>query len=156
MKLPKAPQTGVHFAQKYVYAGADENAWFADLDPKSQLRDESDSTDGGDDSFPSYRTLLFRMLIRPVINKMRILKYRLNCQKIFFSHSSKPANHNSKIKWAETELRCQEEEARERHGVRDYTEYQVAQTRTRVEKLRKRCLQKKRKRQMSAGDYIGD
>lgn|SRR2546421_412779 len=77
MHLQRMPQIGVHFAQKYVYAGTGEHAWFADLDPRSQLCDNIDLSDRNVNSDPSYRAPVSHMVVRPVVNKVRILKYRL-------------------------------------------------------------------------------
>jgi hypothetical protein len=156
MKLQKAQPSGMQFAQTYVRAVTGEHAWFAGLDLKSYMSDESDSIDAGSCSSLSYCARVYQMFVRPTVNKVRILKYRMKHQKIFYSNSSKPAKHNSTIKWAETDLKRHEQEARERHGVREYTEYQVAQTRIRVQKLRKEYLRKKSKRQASPAEYISD
>jgi hypothetical protein len=76
-----------------------------------------------------------------VINKVRILKYRLKHLTIF-SQPEKQRKHGRTIKWAERDLECQEQAARERHGVRESSEDQVAQTRLRVQILRKKELAK--------------
>jgi hypothetical protein len=156
MKLQKASHIGMQFAQTYACAGTGEHAWFADVDRKSHLGDESDSTDTGNRSPPSYCARLFHMSVRLIVNKVRILKYRMKHQMVFYSNSSKPAKQNSTIKWAETDLKRQEQEAQERHGVREFTEYQVAQRRIRILKLRKEYLRKKNKRQASVAEYISD
>ena len=145
---------GVRFAQKYVYAGTGENAWFADLDPKCQLRDTANSSGTDDGQGPSYRVLLGRSFVKPVMNKVRILRYRLNHLKNRLSNSSEPAKPSRTIKWAELDLKRQEKEARERHGAHEYTVYQMTQARTRVQTQRKRYLQKKRKRQSSTLEHI--
>ena len=149
MKLQKRPQMGIHFAQKYGYAGTGENAWFADLDPECQLRDTTNSSDANDGQGPSYRGLLSRTFVRPVVNKVRILQYRLKHLKNRLSNSSEPAKPSRTIEWAELDLERQEKEAQERHGAHGYTVYQITQARIRVQKLRKRYLQKKRKRESS-------
>jgi hypothetical protein len=88
------------------------------------------------------------------VNKLRILKYRLKNPKSFFSNSSKRAKHDRAIRWAETDLEFQEQEARERHGAHEYTVYQVTQARIRVQKLRRKYLHKKRKRHTSPAELI--
>jgi hypothetical protein len=62
----------LHFAQKHVYAGSGEHAWFANLDPKTQLRDKADLGDDDGGSEPSYRALFSRLLVQHVVNKVRI------------------------------------------------------------------------------------
>jgi hypothetical protein len=143
------------FTQKSVHAATGEHAWFADLDLDSQLMLNSHSTEGDKPSLPSHRARLFQKWLRPVINKVRILKYRLK-HLMIFSKSGKQKAHRKTIKWAERDLQCQEQVARERHGVREYSEYQVAQTRLRIQRLRKKYLQKKIKRQMPADEYVGE
>jgi hypothetical protein len=73
-----------------------------------------------------------------------------------FSKSGKQRAHRITIKWAERDLQCQEQVARERHGVREYSEYQGAQTRLRIQRLRKKYLQKKIKRQIPADEDAGE
>lgn len=75
---------------------------------------------------------------------------------MIFSKSGKQRAHRKTIKWAERDLQGQEQVARERHGVREYSEYQVAQTRLRIQRLRKKYLQKKIKRQMPADEYVDE
>lgn len=65
----------VQFAQQYIYAGGGEHAWFADLDPKTQLHDKADLADGNDCSEPSYCALFCRLFMKSVVNKVRILRY---------------------------------------------------------------------------------
>jgi hypothetical protein len=79
----------LHFAQKYVYARSGEHAWFADLDTKTQLRDKADLADGDDCSGPSYRALFSRLFVKPVVNNVRILRYRLKHQECVLSGSCK-------------------------------------------------------------------
>jgi hypothetical protein len=143
----------LHFAQKYVYVGSGEHAWFADLDPKTQLRDKADLADGNDCSEPSYRALFSRLFVKPVVDKVRILRYRLKHRESVLSRSCKPAKHDCTIRWAEADLQRQEQEARERHGPHEYTIYQLDQPRIRVQRLRKRYLQK-RERLVWKADFV--
>jgi hypothetical protein len=139
----------LHFAQKYVYAGSGEHAWFADLDPKTQLRDKAD-----DRSEPSYRALFPRLLVQHVVNKARILRYRLKHPESVLSSSYKAGKHGCTIRWAEADLQRQEQEAQERHGAHEYTVYQLDQPRIRVQRLRKKYLQKRRERHVWKADFV--
>lgn len=49
---------GSHFVQTYEYARTGQHTWFAGLDPKSDVRDKTDSTDKDNDSEPSHRAIL--------------------------------------------------------------------------------------------------
>jgi hypothetical protein len=89
-----------------------------------------------------------------VVNKARILRYRLKHPESVLSSSYKAGKHDCTIRWAEADLQRQEQEAQERHGAHKYTVYQLDQPRIRVQRLRKKYLQKRRERQVWKADFV--
>jgi len=131
----------LHFAQKHVYAGSGEHAWFANLDPKTQLRDKADLGDDDGGSEPSYRALFSRLLVQHVVNKVRIkVPIEASGKRLF------------KI-GGEADLQRQEQEARERHGGARAHCLSTQPTKDQRSETKK-YLQKKRERQVWKADCL--